>query len=125
MIFFYGEGIHKTPLICRLDLLIMCISLENEFQNSITGLILGLHPANERRRYKVTASLIGWIQTQKQPCYYAAILFAVWESVQEWEPCMAVPGGISLPVIWGVHWCVWKYSVYTYIYLYIFVLYNT
>ena len=26
------------------------------------GLILGLHPANERR-YKVTASLIGWVQT--------------------------------------------------------------
>ena len=28
-----------------------------------TGLILGLHPANERRRYKVTLSLIGWAQT--------------------------------------------------------------
>ena len=27
-----------------------------------TGLILGLHPANERRRYKVTQSLIGWEQ---------------------------------------------------------------
>ena len=29
----------------------------------ISGLILGLHPANERRRYKVTPSLIGWVQT--------------------------------------------------------------
>ena len=28
-----------------------------------TGLILGLHPVNERRRYKVTPSLIGWAQT--------------------------------------------------------------
>ena len=27
------------------------------------GLILGLRPANERRRYKVRASLIGWAQT--------------------------------------------------------------
>ena len=27
------------------------------------GLILGLCPANERRRYKVTVSLIGWAQT--------------------------------------------------------------
>ena len=26
------------------------------------GLILGLHPANERRRYFVTMSLIGWVQ---------------------------------------------------------------
>ena len=28
-----------------------------------TRLILDLHPANERRRYKVTPSLIGWAQT--------------------------------------------------------------
>ena len=28
-----------------------------------TRLILGLRPANERRRYKVTSSLIGWAQT--------------------------------------------------------------
>ena len=28
-----------------------------------TGLILGLRPANERRRYFVTTSLIGWAQT--------------------------------------------------------------
>ena len=27
------------------------------------GLILGLYPANERRRYEVTPSLIGWAQT--------------------------------------------------------------
>ena len=27
------------------------------------GLILGLRPANERRRYKVTPSLIGCVQT--------------------------------------------------------------
>ena len=30
---------------------------------SRTGLVLGLRPANERRRYKVTPSLIGWAQT--------------------------------------------------------------
>ena len=29
----------------------------------LTGLILGLRPANERRRYFVTTSLIGWAQT--------------------------------------------------------------
>ena len=27
------------------------------------GLILGLHPTNERRRYNITRSLIGWAQT--------------------------------------------------------------
>ena len=33
----------------------------------MSGLILGLRPANERRRYKVTPSLIGWAQTYNQP----------------------------------------------------------
>ena len=35
----------------------------------ITGLILGLHPANERCRNKVTASLICWAQTYNQPWF--------------------------------------------------------
>ena len=30
---------------------------------TVTGLIIGMHPANERHCYKVTASLIGWAQT--------------------------------------------------------------
>ena len=30
---------------------------------SLAGLILGLRPANERRCYKTTPSLIGWVQT--------------------------------------------------------------
>ena len=33
------------------------------FSTTCAGLILGLRPANERRRYKVTPSLIGWAQT--------------------------------------------------------------
>ena len=31
-----------------------------------TGLVLGLRPANERCCYKVTPSIIGWVQTQSQ-----------------------------------------------------------
>ena len=30
---------------------------------TLAGLILGLHPANKRRRYKETPSVIGWAQT--------------------------------------------------------------
>ena len=30
---------------------------------SLAGLILGLHPANERLLYFVTTSLTGWVQT--------------------------------------------------------------
>ena len=38
--------------------------------HTITALILGLRPANEKRRYFVTTSLIGWAQTWNQPCYH-------------------------------------------------------
>ena len=37
------------------------------YHYQIPGLILGLRPANWRRRYKVTPSLIGGAQTQNQP----------------------------------------------------------
>ena len=37
--------------------------LINGIYYTYTGLILSLHPANERRRYKVMASFIGWAQT--------------------------------------------------------------
>ena len=33
-----------------------------EYKLTCTGLNLGLHPANERCRYFVTTSLIGWVQ---------------------------------------------------------------
>ena len=36
---------------------------EHAENQTIIGLILGLRPANERRCYKVTTSLIGWAQT--------------------------------------------------------------
>ena len=39
----------------------------NELRISGKGLILGLRPATERRRYFVTTSLIGWAQTWNQP----------------------------------------------------------
>ena len=32
------------------------------------GVILGMGSANERRRYIVTSSLIGWAHTQNDPC---------------------------------------------------------
>ena len=36
--------------------------------NSAQQVNIGLCPANERRCYKVTPSLIGWAQTWDQPC---------------------------------------------------------
>ena len=42
-----------------------------------SGLILGLRPANERRRYFVTTSLIGWAQTYNQPFACTPSMYAV------------------------------------------------
>ena len=54
---------------CDHDLYIfLCIySLTHQVPVSYAELILGLCPANERRRYKVTPSLIGWAQAYIQP----------------------------------------------------------
>ena len=38
--------------------------------DGITGIILGMGSANERRRYYVTPSLIGWVHSQKNPTLY-------------------------------------------------------
>ena len=35
----------------------------NALEMGVAGLILGLRPVNKRRRYFVTPSLIGWVQT--------------------------------------------------------------
>ena len=34
-----------------------------------TDIVLCMHSANERWRYTVTPSLIGWVHTQNDPCY--------------------------------------------------------
>ena len=36
--------------------------------NTVPGIILWMRPANERRRYNVTSSLIGWAHSQNDPC---------------------------------------------------------
>ena len=40
-----------------------------------TGNILCMHPANERLRYIVTSSLIGWAHTLNDPCWYMSDLY--------------------------------------------------
>ena len=41
-------------------------------------IILYMRPANERRRYSVTSSLIGWAHTQDDPC-------RPWDKLNNWE----------------------------------------
>ena len=42
-------------------------------QNVSIGIILCMHPANERLRYIVASSLIGWVHTQNEPCYLLSL----------------------------------------------------
>ena len=59
-----------TPEILHSVVIHISVSSPDQLHNTRTrsGLILGLHPAKERRHYKVTPSLIGRAQTQNQPC---------------------------------------------------------
>ena len=51
-----------TPIFFR-GVALALQQLSDSQSEVILGLILGLRPANERRRYQVMASLIGWVQT--------------------------------------------------------------
>ena len=42
---------------------VRCVQILRALYMLNSGLILGLHPANERLRYRVAPSLIGWVQT--------------------------------------------------------------
>ena len=48
-----------------MEVLVPCAEWRGEWQPELSNarLILGLCPANERRHYKITPSLIGWAQT--------------------------------------------------------------
>ena len=58
-----SKGNPPVPLIPKS---FSCDSMESQEWEHITGLILGWRPANERRRYFVTMSLIGWVQAKNQ-----------------------------------------------------------
>ena len=60
---FWSLGINELTLETFTVLVMVVVNI----RSWSTGLLLGLHLANERRRYKVTPSLIGWAQTYNQP----------------------------------------------------------
>ena len=57
----------------------------NPLVSLFTGLNLGLCPFNERRRYFVTTSLIGWGQTENQPWFI--ILSELYSSIHGKHEC--------------------------------------
>ena len=50
--------------------------LSVQWQLICTGIILCMHPANERWRYIVTSSPIGWVHTQNDPCMHLLVFKA-------------------------------------------------
>ena len=47
------------------------------------GIILCMHPANERRRYNVMSSLIGWVPAQNDPCDLSdwTLKYTIWSLI--------------------------------------------
>ena len=71
------------------------------------GIILCIHPADERRLYSVTASLIGWVHTQD--CCYGVSIVRMVESIEHmkelntWDTCYAkIYIHIFLLIIWAL-----------------------
>ena len=54
---------HLSALVTQSIMWQVNLRLYHEGFVFIAELILGLRPANERRRYFVTTSLIGWVET--------------------------------------------------------------
>ena len=59
--FFIKEKAFET-MVCKLAVIL--------FRPQCTGITLCMRPANGRRRYNVTSSLIGWTHTQNNPWMY-------------------------------------------------------
>ena len=91
MTFFHRPACHSPTLITAVSLsypfrpqpngIRLCPTCQSRhltllyFRQTATGLILGLHPADERRRYRVTSPLIGWPQTTnlESAMYYTSM----------------------------------------------------
>ena len=57
-----GGWLHPMGLCVYFVIYVQYSMMVKVISVSISGLILGLRRANERRRYFVTTSLIGWVQ---------------------------------------------------------------
>ena len=76
------------------------------------GIILCMPSTNERRRYIVTSSLIGWVNTQNHPCCSQCrtgpvLLKVIWERLSLWQHSFRMKAVLLLaqkfvPVCW---WC--------------------
>ena len=62
------NNIHGIDLSWNIPVSATEVSTGPDMLDTGAGLVLGLRPANERRRYKVTWSLIGWTQTKIHHC---------------------------------------------------------
>ena len=85
------KSIHSnvTPIMYRADSTLAPSQWETSLQSNAVSHWLGanpqsadsrLAPSNERRRYKITPSLIGWVQILNQPCIYQCTLSAACEA---------------------------------------------
>ena len=61
-----------------------CCSTQSGLRPFHAGIILCMHPANERRRYNVTSSLIGWAHSCNDTWFHVCVLGSscvLWQSL--------------------------------------------
>ena len=62
-----------------------CLIFIMEISIPVIGIILYMHPANERRSYNVTSSLIGWVHTWNDPCCKDNLYTETGPRSQQWD----------------------------------------
>ena len=83
------------------------------YQGCMSGLILGLRPANERRRYKVTPSLIGWAHKPRiSPGIWYDSAHSTTITMIKLQICTHEQHPIAHPYGWAMgclSWVIWRY----------------
>ena len=79
--------------------------LNANYFNSFAEIIFYMHPANERRRYLVTSSFIGWAHTENDPCICGHCCWKFMQKTTSQETCAHSNG-----TFWLLLCCVSKQS---------------
>ena len=71
----------------------------SEIYYTFSGIILGAGPANERRRYIVTSSLVDWAHTHNDPCLMDQKFWCWYRTIPNKPWCCWCPGSLFRQVI--------------------------
>ena len=76
--------------------------------HTTSRIILCMHPANERWRYTVTPSLIGWMHTQNNPCTSIVCRLGTLRS-GKWPPYCRKYFQINFLCVWKLYFILFEF----------------